>query len=210
MVRSEAPDQVGSRLVNRERGAALVPDSWSIDVVMGPQLAAYTPRPSADTFPASGRAHKSPRTSSAIACKMARAASWQTPGMSLRIETVSIDASDPAKLARWWADVLGWGYNEDDDGDAWLEPPEGSPEAGSPALLFLKVPEAKAVKNRLHLDLRPEDQAAEVARVEALGAKRVDVGQTGDATWVVLADPEGNEFCILRAHTPEERAQLAG
>ena len=78
--------------------------------------------------------------------------------------------------------------------------------AEAPDLLFLKVPEGKQVKNRLHLDLRPEDQAAEVARAEALGATRTSVGQGDDVTWVVLADPEGNEFCILRALTPEELA----
>jgi hypothetical protein len=79
-----------------------------------------------------------------------------------------------------------------------LEPPAGSPEDGvAPDLLFLKVPWPKAVKNRLHLDLRPVDQAAEVARLEALGARRVDVGQ-GDVSWVVMADPDGNEFDVLR------------
>ncbi len=61
-----------------------------------------------------------------------------------------------------------------------------------------RVPEAKTVKDRIHLDLRPDDQQAEVARAEALGARRVDVGQGPDVTWVVMADPEGNEFCILR------------
>jgi hypothetical protein len=69
----------------------------------------------------------------------------------------------------------------------------------------LKVPEGKAVKNRLHLDLRPEDQAAEAARLEALGARRVSVGQ-GEVSWVVMADPEGNEFDVLRPLTAEELA----
>ena len=64
------------------------------------------------------------------------------------------------------------------------------------------------MKNRLHLDLRPDDQAAEVARLEALGATRVDVGQGDDVTWVVLADPEGNEFCVLRALRPDEVGSL--
>jgi hypothetical protein len=68
-----------------------------------------------------------------------------------------------------------------------------------PDLLFLKVPERKSVKNRLHLDLRPRDQQTEVERLEALGARRVFVGQSAEVTWVVLADPEGNEFCVLRA-----------
>ena len=81
-----------------------------------------------------------------------------------------------------------------------LEPPAGSPEDGvAPDLLFLRVPESKDVKNRLHLDLRPTDQAAEVARLESLGARRTDIGQGDDVTWVVLADPEGNELCVLRA-----------
>jgi hypothetical protein len=105
--------------------------------------------------------------------------------------------------------VLGWRLNLDDEGEAWLEPPEGSPEDGvSPDLLFAKVSEAKTIKNRLHLDLRPDDQEAELARVEALGATRVDIGQGDDKSWVVLADPENNEFCILRALTPEERASV--
>ncbi|CAN5829421.1 hypothetical protein BH24ACT6_BH24ACT6_14410 [soil metagenome] len=74
-------------------------------------------------------------------------------------------------------------------------------------ILFAAVPEDKTVKNRIHLDLRPDDQAAEVARYEALGARRVDVGQSNDVTWVVMADPEGNEFCLLRALTAEELAE---
>jgi len=71
-------------------------------------------------------------------------------------------------------------------------------------LLFLRVPEEKAGKNRLHLDLRPRNQAAEVARLEELGAHRTDVGQGSQATWVVMSDPDGNEFCVLRPLTPEE------
>ena len=85
------------------------------------------------------------------------------------------------------------------------EPPAGSPQDGvSPDLLFLRVPEGKTVKNRWHPDLRPKDQAAEVARLEALGATRVDVGQGDDVSFVVMADPDGNEFCVLRAFTQEE------
>ena len=76
----------------------------------------------------------------------------------------------------------------------------------APDLLFLRVPEEKSGKNRLHIDLRPVDQAGEVARLEGLGARRVDVGQGPDVTWVVLADPDGNEFCVLRALRPEELA----
>jgi hypothetical protein len=104
--------------------------------------------------------------------------------------------------------VLGWRRTHDTPDEVVLEPPEGSREDGVvPDLLFLRVPEDKVVKNRIHYDVRPDDQAAEVARIEALGATRVDVGQGADVTWVVLADPEGNEFCVLRALTPEELAE---
>ena len=117
--------------------------------------------------------------------------------MSIRIEALTIDAADPGAIARWWSEALGWSMGEEDDDEVSVTSPDGF------ELLFIKVPESKSVKNRLHLDLRPDDQAAEVARFEALGARRIDVGQ-GEPTWVVLADPEGNEFCILRAATPEE------
>ncbi|HEY1004516.1 MAG TPA: VOC family protein [Streptosporangiaceae bacterium] len=70
-------------------------------------------------------------------------------------------------------------------------------------LIFLKVPEGKTVKNRLHLDLRPADQDAEVARLQALGARQVSIGQ-GDVSWVVMADPDGNEFDVLQPLTPDE------
>ncbi len=113
---------------------------------------------------------------------------------------MNIDSVDPVPLARWWADLLGWRITFEEPDEVVLEPPEGSPEDGvSPDMLFARVPETKRVKNRLHIDLRPDDQALEVARAEALGARRVDVGQTDAVTWVVMADPEGNEFCILRA-----------
>jgi hypothetical protein len=68
-------------------------------------------------------------------------------------------------------------------------------------LLFGEVTEDKTVKNRVHLDLRPDDRDAEVARLEGMGAQRIDIGQTGEETWVVLADPEGNELCVLRSES---------
>jgi catechol 2,3-dioxygenase-like lactoylglutathione lyase family enzyme len=127
--------------------------------------------------------------------------------VALRWQSVVVDCADPAALARWWAEVLGWRLTDEDDDEHVLEPPAGSPEHGvCPDLLFLRIPEPKAVKNRLHLDLRPDDQAAELQRLLALGARRVDIGQ-GEPTWVVLADPEGNELCLLRAVTPEELAE---
>ena len=108
--------------------------------------------------------------------------------MALRVETVTVDAHDPEALARWWAELLGSTAQADDDD--WVV------DAGGVTLLFGADAEEKVVKNRVHLDLRPDDRDAEVARAEALGAIRVDIGQ-GEQTWVVLADPEGNEFCIL-------------
>ena len=129
--------------------------------------------------------------------------------MDLRIQCLCIDTADPSRLAGFWESALGWRRTYDED-YVILEPPKGSPEDGvAPDLLFLRVPEEKAVKNRLHLDLRPKDQAAEVARLEALGARRVDVGQSADASWVVMADPDGNEFCVLRALDVRTAAEFA-
>ena len=126
--------------------------------------------------------------------------------MSLRWQCICVDSTDPAPLARWWAELLGWRITHEGDDEVVLEPPAGSPlEDRSPDILFLKVPEEKREKVRIHIDLRPDDQEAEVARAESMGATRVDIGQ-GDQTWVVLADPQGNEFCILRALTEAERA----
>jgi predicted enzyme related to lactoylglutathione lyase len=118
--------------------------------------------------------------------------------MARRIETVTIDARRPVALARFWSAALGWEQREDEDGDVWVEPGNRHPDFGSSRpLLFLGVPESKSVKNRIHLDLRPDDQAREVERLEDLGASQVSVGQTGLEDWLVLADPEGNEFCVL-------------
>ena len=128
--------------------------------------------------------------------------------MDLRIQCLCIDTTDPSRLAGFWESALGWRRTYDEDDQVVLEPPKGSPEDGvAPDLLFLRVPEEKAVKNRLHLDLRPKDQAAEVARLEALGARRADVGQGPDVSWVVMADPDGNEFDVLSPLTPEELAE---
>ncbi|OBC05072.1 glyoxalase [Mycobacterium sp. 852013-50091_SCH5140682] len=112
--------------------------------------------------------------------------------MALRFSEICIDAHDPEALAAWWGRVLGWPHHTDSDGDVALTPPPGQ----GPLWLFLAVPDAKVVKNRLHLDFTPDDQQAEVERLIGLGARHVDIGQ-GEQTWVVLADPEGNEFCIL-------------
>jgi hypothetical protein len=116
----------------------------------------------------------------------------------IRIQCVVIDCAEPHGLALFWAAALGWRVTFCSDAECALEPPEGSPETDvSPDLLFVRVPDEKLVKNRLHLDLRPDDQDAQVERLLALGATRAEIGQTGEEPWVVLADPEGNEFCVL-------------
>src|SRR4051794_36607434 len=135
--------------------------------------------------------------------------------MSLRWQCVIVDCTDPEPVATFWAAALGWRrtHSSANGGEIVLEPPAGSPEDGvSPDLLFIRVPDPTPGKNRLHLDLRPLDQPAEVARLEGLGAARADVGQgrRDDASWVVMTDVEGNEFCVLRALTEQERTSLPG
>lgn len=119
------------------------------------------------------------------------------------MESVAIDCVDVERVGRFWADLLGAVLDaEADEGYMYIAASGARPE-----LLFLQVPDRKSGKNRLHLDLRPggQDQAAEVARALELGARRVDIGQ-GEVSWVVLADPEGNEFCILRPLPQNESA----
>src|SRR5882724_3395653 len=112
--------------------------------------------------------------------------------MSLEWEQVVIAARDAATLGRWWADMLGWVVVDDSPGVFEIRPSAGQ----LPGLFFIAVPEAKEAKNRLHLDFRPDDQQAEVERFLRAGARRADIGQ-GEQPWVVLTDPEGNEFCVL-------------
>ncbi|MHC3470023.1 VOC family protein [Streptomyces sp. 7R007] len=114
--------------------------------------------------------------------------------MTLEWEQVIVDAADPAALGRWWAEALGWVVVADEPDEFEIRPEKDR----MPGLLFVPVPERKTVKNRLHLDFRPVDQEAEVARLLALGAQRADIGQ-GEQSWVTLRDPEGNEFCVLGA-----------
>jgi predicted enzyme related to lactoylglutathione lyase len=119
--------------------------------------------------------------------------------MPTRLQHVVVDAADPAALARWWAEALGWVITLEEPDEVDVEPP-GSDAAGVP-LVFVPVADPKVTKNRLHLDLRSADagdQAAQVARLTRLGARPADIGQ-GAVAWVVLADPEGNEFCVLDA-----------
>jgi len=115
--------------------------------------------------------------------------------MGAVLREVIIDCNDAGRVAEFWGEVLGWAAQEDDE-LFWMS------ESGSPfpdlLLVFVPVSESKAVKNRIHLDISPVgcDRDQEVARLERLGAVRVDVGQ-GEESWVVMADPEGNEFCVL-------------
>jgi hypothetical protein len=118
--------------------------------------------------------------------------------MALEWEQTIVDARDPLRLGQWWREALGWVVVNDDPDEFEIRP---APDR-LPGLLFVDVPEEKSVKNRLHLDFRPDDQDAEVERLLALGAVRADIGQ-GEQTWVVLADPEGNEFCVLRSRQPD-------
>jgi predicted enzyme related to lactoylglutathione lyase len=110
---------------------------------------------------------------------------------------IVIDCADPQRVATFWSQLLNWPLVEDPKGYSWLSS-TGEPWAPPPVLVFVPVPEAKTVKNRVHIDVNPTgvDQAEELERLLSLGAKRVDIGQ-GDVPWVVLADPEGNEFCLL-------------
>ena len=119
--------------------------------------------------------------------------------MASSLYCVTVDAHDPAKLAAFWLEVLDYKKTyesgpEDDEVEIVISPKNGRGND----ILFAGTSDEKRVKNRIHFDLNPTDQAAEVERVLALGATRADIGQ-GETTWVVLADPEGNEFCILTA-----------
>ena len=115
--------------------------------------------------------------------------------MASRWTELCVDCSDPERLSRFWCDVLGWQeVGREDEAISIAAAP-----ATHPTLTFVPVPEAKHVKNRLHIDVNPVgcDQDTELQRLLALGARHIDIGQ-GQQTWHVLADPEGNEFCLLR------------
>ena len=118
--------------------------------------------------------------------------------MEIRIQCVVVDSHDCERLATFWSQALGWRITFRSDEEWAIEPPEGDPAVDvAPDILFVKVPDEKITKNRLHFDLRPLDQAAQVERLVGLGARHADIGQGDDVSWVVLADPEGNEFCVL-------------
>jgi hypothetical protein len=125
--------------------------------------------------------------------------------MTSRIAIIAIDAVEPRPVAEFWSAVLDWKIvEEDEDGNLSIGPADGT----GPGIDVLRVPERKSVKNRLHFDLRADGstQDAEVERLIALGARRVDIGQGPDVSWVVLADPDGNEFCVLSRSVQEASA----
>jgi hypothetical protein len=129
--------------------------------------------------------------------------------MTSKFTELAIDCAEPHDLARFWCAVLDYEVQGEDDGFITISSPlvpEGRNHLGPvpPTLTFAQVPEGKTIKNRLHLDLNPTDreQDEEVRRLLDLGARPADVGQSGDVSWVVLADPEGNEFCVLASRCP--------
>ncbi|MBD3146836.1 VOC family protein [Microbispora bryophytorum] len=123
----------------------------------------------------------------------------------LEISTMTIDCAQPYALAQWWSEALGWPLVDSapEDDEVVLDRPDGPPH-----LLFIRVPDGKTVKNRLHLDVVPSgdgtrDQEAE--RLLALGAASYEDHRTPDgAGWVTLLDPEGNEFCVCRSAAERE------
>ena len=119
--------------------------------------------------------------------------------MGLRQGDVVIDCADHEAVVPFWAVALGWERREVNEQYVSLVPPADQREAPGPRplpLLFQKVPEPKASKNRVHLDFRSDDRAAEVSRLVALGASEGPTRSLGDFTWTVMRDPEGNEFCV--------------
>ena len=128
--------------------------------------------------------------------------------MASKFTELAIDCADPSGLARFWCSVLDYEVRDEDEETVTIGSPmapEGKDHPGPvpPVLTFAHVSGGKTVKNRLHLDVNPTDreQDEEVRRLLSLGARHADVGQ-GDESWVVLADPEGNEFCVLADRRP--------
>jgi predicted enzyme related to lactoylglutathione lyase len=116
--------------------------------------------------------------------------------MPLRLHHIVIDTHDLPGLAGFWTEALGWRVLSERDEEIVIGPDVTAPVG----ICFMPVTDAKTVKNRVHLDLTTSaaDRDAEIERLLALGARRVDIGQTGQESWTVLADPEGNEFCVVR------------
>jgi len=121
--------------------------------------------------------------------------------VACRFTELVIDCHDHDLLGRFWQEVLGYDVTERSDGPENYYVELTGPTGAGPRVLVLRTPDRKTSKNRLHIDVNAtdRDQDAEVERILALGATRVDIGQGPDVSWVVLADPEGNELCVLRS-----------
>ncbi len=124
--------------------------------------------------------------------------------MSLAINNLTVDCHEPRAVAEFWTAALGWLVVAEDE-DGIMIAPYTDHRPGIHPVYLQRNPDDKRVKNRWHFDLAPDDQAAEVTRLEGLGARRADIGQ-GDVPWVVMADPEGNEFCVLTSLPAEQEA----
>jgi catechol 2,3-dioxygenase-like lactoylglutathione lyase family enzyme len=120
--------------------------------------------------------------------------------MACRITELVLDCHDPERLAAFWCEVLGYVELERVEDSIEIGPREAGLGGPQPTIIFDRTDEPKRAKLRLHIDVNAtdRDQPAELERLLAAGAKPVDVGQTGAESWHVLADPEGNEFCLLR------------
>jgi catechol 2,3-dioxygenase-like lactoylglutathione lyase family enzyme len=127
--------------------------------------------------------------------------------VACRFTELVIDCHDHRRLGEFWSQVLGYRIVETSDGPEHFYVELEGPAGAGPTILVLRTPDAKASKNRLHIDVNgtDRDQDAEVERIVALGATRADIGQ-GGRPWVVLADPEGNEFCVLPSTVEPYRA----
>jgi len=119
--------------------------------------------------------------------------------MTSRLYTIVIDAHDVERLATFWAAALGYERMYSSPEEIVLT----APDVRFPGLILIAVPDDKVGKNRVHIDLNPDDRDAEVERLVALGATRADIGQT-EVPWIVMADPEGNEFCVLNARPHDD------
>ena len=124
--------------------------------------------------------------------------------MACRITELVLDAHDPDLLARFWCTVLGYVELDRVDGSIEIGPAEAGFGGPQPTIVFDRTDEPKGGKLRLHIDVNATDrnQEAELDRLLGGGARRADIGQTGNESWHVLADPEGNEFCLLRRRVP--------
>jgi len=124
--------------------------------------------------------------------------------VACRITELVLDAHDPDLLARFWCTVLGYVELDRVDGSIEIGPPQAGFGGPQPTIVIDRTDEPKSGKLRLHIDVNAtdRDQEAELDRLLAAGARRADIGQTGNESWHVLADPEGNEFCLLRRQVP--------